>query len=78
MNIRLRAVLHTIGMFACIFAGASAVVALSLLGGVDPTLIFTVIIGACLVWTVYELMLSKLKMDEEIDEIQKRIDERLK
>lgn len=78
MNIRLRAALYTVGMFAAIFAGAFSVVALSTFAGVDPTLIFAILVGAFLVWTIYELMLSKIKMDESIDEIEKRINERLK
>jgi hypothetical protein len=45
---------------------------------VDPTVIFSVLISVFLVWTVYGLMLSKLKMDDEIEAIQKRIDERSK
>jgi hypothetical protein len=78
MNIRLRAVIYTVGMFAAVGAGAFAVVALATFISVDPTVIFSVLISVFLVWTVYGLMLSKLKMDDEIEEIQKRIDERSK
>jgi len=77
MNIRLKAVIYTIGVFAAIAAGSFSVVALSAWGGIDPTLTFTILVGVFLVWTVYELMLSKLKIDDEIVEIQKRIDERI-
>ena len=78
MNIRLRAVIYTVGMFAAVAAGAFAVVVLATFVSVDPTVIFSVLISVFLVWTVYGLMLSKLKMDDEIEAIQKRIDERSK
>jgi len=78
MDIRLKAVIYTIGMFAAVTAGAFAVVAVSTFVSVDPTVIFSILVGVFLVWTVYGLMLSKLKMDDEIEAIQKRIDERSK
>jgi membrane protein implicated in regulation of membrane protease activity len=78
MNIRLRAVIYTVGMFAAVAAGAFAVVALATFVSVDPTVIFSVLISVFLVWTVYGLMLSKLKMDDEIDAIDRRIEERSK
>jgi hypothetical protein len=77
MNIRLRAVIYTVGMFAAVTAGAFAVVALATFVGVDPSLMFAILLGGFLVWSVYGLMLSKLKIDDDLDEIQKRIDERL-
>jgi uncharacterized membrane protein YfcA len=78
MNIRLRAAIYTVGMFAGVFAGAFAVVAVANLLGTDAMTVFFVLFGVFLVWTVYELMLGKLKIDENIDAIDKRIEERLK
>jgi hypothetical protein len=78
MNIRLRAAIYTVGMLAAIFAGAISVVALATFGGVDPTLVFAILLVGFGVWTIYELMLSKLRFDKEIDKIQDRIEERLK
>ena len=78
MNIRLRAAIYTVGMFAAIFVGAFAVVAIANLLGTDAMNLFLILFGAFLVWTVYELMLGKLKIDENIDAIDRRIEERLK
>ena len=78
MNIRLRAAVYTIGFLCCVGVGAISVVALATFGGVDPTLIFAILLIAFGIWTLYELMLSKLKFDDEIDAISKRIEERLK
>ena len=78
MNIRLRAAIYTVGMLAAIFAGAISVVALATFGGVDPTLVFAILLVGFGVWTLYELMLSKLKMDQEIDAIDRRIEQRSK
>ena len=78
MNIRLKAAIYTVGMFAAIFAGAFAVVAVANFLGTDAMTIFFILFGAFLVWTVYELMLGKLKIDENIDAIDKRIEERFK
>lgn len=78
MNIRLKAIIYTVGFLAAIGAGAFSVLALAAFGGVDPTLIFAILLVAFGVWTMYELMLSKLKFDEDIDAIEKRIEERLK
>lgn len=78
MNIRLRAAIYTIGFLAMISAGAFSVLALASFGGIDPTLIFAILLIAFGVWTLYELMLSKLKFDDEIDAISKRIEERNK
>jgi hypothetical protein len=78
MNIRLRAALYTIGFLCCVGAGAISVVALATFGGVDPTVIFAILLVGFGVWTLYELMLSKLKMDQEIDAIDRRIEERSK
>ena len=78
MNIRLKAAIYTVGFLAAICAGAFSVVALATFGGVDPTLIFAILLIAFGVWTMYELMLSKLKFDDEVDAISKRIEERLK
>ena len=76
MNIRLRAAIYTIGMFAAMFAGAFAVVGISSLLGTDAMTVFFILFSVFLVWTVYELMLSKLKIDENIDAIDKRIQQR--
>jgi hypothetical protein len=78
MDIRLRAVLHTVGVFVTIFVGSLAIVTLSKFGGIDPALIFTIIISVFLVYTVYELILSRLKMYEEIQKIDERLKERTK
>lgn len=78
MNIKLKAAIYTVGMLAAICAGAFSVVALATFGGVDPMLLFTILFVAFGVWSIYELMLSKLKFDKEIDAIQERIEERLK
>lgn len=78
MNIRLRAAIYTIGMFAGIFASAFAVVAVANLLGTDAMTVFFILFGVFLIWTVYELMLGKLKIDENIDAIDKRIEERFK
>ena len=82
MNVKLKAAIYTVGMLAAIFSGAFVVLALANFFGTDITLVFTCIIGAFLIWTIYELMLSKIKMDESIQEsiesMQKRIDDRLK
>ena len=78
MNIRLRAAIYTVGFLAAVCVGAFAVVALANIGGVDPTTLFALLLVGFGVWTMYELMLSKLKFDKEIDAIQERIEERLK
>jgi hypothetical protein len=78
MNIRLKAAIYTVGMLACIFSGAFVVLALANFFGTDITYIFTGIVGAVLVWTIYELMLSKIKMDESIKESIDAMQERLK
>ena len=78
MNIRFKAAIYTVGLLAAISAGAFSVLALASFGGVDPTLIFAILLIAFGIWTLYELMLSKLKFDDEIDAISKRIEERLK
>jgi hypothetical protein len=78
MNIRLRAAIYTVGMFAAIFSGAFAVVVIANLLGTDAMNLFLILFGVFLVWTVYELMLGKLKIDENIDAIDRRIEERLK
>jgi CHASE1-domain containing sensor protein len=82
MNIKLKALLYTIGVLASIFSGAFVVVAIANFFSTDATLIFTCLLGLFLIWTIYELMLSKIKMDESIQEsieaMQKRIDDRLK
>ena len=78
MNIRLKAAIYTIGVLASIFSGAFAVLVLANFLGTDATLIFTGLLGIFLVWTMYELVLSKLKMDESIqenmDDIRKRLE----
>ena len=78
MDIRLRAAIYTIGMFAAMFVGAFAVVGIANLLGTDAMTVFFVLFSAFLIWTVYELMLGKLKIDENIDAIDKRIEERFK
>jgi dipeptide/tripeptide permease len=78
MNIKLKAALYTVGMLAAIFSGAFFVLALANFFGADITLIFACIIGAFLIWTIYELMLSKIRMDESIKESIDAMQERLK
>ena len=78
MNIRLKAAIYTIGVLAAIFSGAFAIVAIAHFFSADATLIFGCLIGLFLVYTMYELMLSKLKMDESIKESMDAIQERLK
>jgi hypothetical protein len=43
----------------------------------DATLIFAGLLGVFLIWTMYGLMLSRLKMDESIQESMDNIRERL-
>ena len=78
MNIRLKAAIYTVGLITAIGAGAFTVLALASFGGIDPNLIFAILLIAFGIWTMYELMLSKLKFDDEIDAISKRIEERMK
>ena len=76
MNIKLKAALYTVGFLAAVCAGAFAVVVLANIGGIDPTTLFALLLIGFGVWTMYELMLSKIKFDQEIDAINKRIEER--
>ncbi len=77
MDIRLKAALYTVGWLAAIFSGAFVVVALAHFLGTDATLIFAGLLGVFLIWTMYGLMLSRLKMDESIQESMDNIRERL-
>jgi hypothetical protein len=77
MNIRLRAAVYTVGFLAAVWAGAFAVVAIANLGGFDPEIVFAILLVAFGVYTMYQLMLSKIKFDDEIDAIEKRINERI-
>jgi hypothetical protein len=77
MDIRLKAALYTVGWLAAIFSGAFVVVALAHFFAADATLIFAGLLGVFLIWTMYGLMLSKLKMDESIQESMDNIRERL-
>lgn len=78
MNIRLKAALYTVGVLASIFSGAFVVIALAHFFGTDASLVFAGLILIFLVYTMYELMLSKLKMEESIqesmDDIRKRLE----
>jgi uncharacterized membrane protein required for colicin V production len=78
MDIRLKAALYTVGWLAAIFAGVFVVSALAHFFGTDATLIFAGLLGVFLIWTMYGLMLSRLKMDESIQESMDNIRERLK
>lgn len=78
MNIRLKAAIYTVGFLAAIFSGAFFVLAIANFFATDATLIFTGMIGVFLIWTIYELMLSKIKMDESIKESIDAMQERLK
>jgi len=78
MDIRLKAALYTVGWLAAIFAGVFVVSALAHFFAADATLIFAGLLGVFLIWTMYGLMLSKLKMDESIQESMDNIRERLK
>lgn len=75
MNIKLRAAVYTVGFLAAVCLGAFAVVAISNFGGFDPSLLFAILLVAFGVYTIYQLMLSKIKFDDEIDAIEKRIKE---
>jgi uncharacterized membrane protein len=78
MNIKLKAMLYTVGWLAAIFLGVLIVNSLATFFATDATLIFTGLLGIFLVWTMYSLMLSKLQMDESIQESMDDIRERLK
>jgi len=77
MNIRLRAALYTVGVIAAICAGVFVVTVLAHFLSTDVNVILAGAVGVFLIWTIYELMLSKLKMDdsiqESIDDIRKRL-----
>jgi hypothetical protein len=77
MDIRLKAALYTVGWLAAIFAGVFVVVSLAHFFAADATLIFAGLLGVFLIWTMYGLMLSRLKMDESIQESMDNIRERL-
>ncbi len=76
MNIHLKAAIYTLGMLAAVVTGACVVIALSVFGGVDPTTIFALLLMVFGIYTIYQLMLNKLKYDQELDAINDRIQER--
>jgi hypothetical protein len=78
MDIRFKAALYTVGWLAAVFAGVFVVSALAHFFATDATVIFAVLLGVFLIWIMYGLILSKLQMDESIQESMDDIRERLK
>jgi uncharacterized protein with PQ loop repeat len=72
MNIQLRAVIYTVGMFALIMSGAFSVVAIANLLGTDAMMVFSILIVAFCVWIMYSIILGKLKIEQHINEIDSK------
>jgi hypothetical protein len=72
MNIQIRAILYTVGTLAAIVTGASLIVAIANFLGTDATMVFSILVLMFLVWTMYSLILSKLQIEKNINEIESR------
>jgi hypothetical protein len=72
MNIQIRAILYTVGALAAMVTGASLIVAIANFSGTNVTMVFSILVLMFLIWTMYSLILSKLQIEKNINEVENR------